>query len=150
MNAAIPLWTVFVILGAVLVLNSAWAWFTDRYEVAGGKHSGFRLWRRWYGLHAQVVLREDEDDTDPDRYTVLAWDDENSDAPWIKVIRLDPEYLTYWDEDAEAFWARVTDFAPYAVRRFRPYVFRFGWLPVPWLTKYVPVRRPAGYVKADA
>lgn len=128
---------------AIIALIAAWAaggwildWLDDRYEVCG-----FRVTRRWYGAAAHVILQSADDD--PDRYAVLDWrKDESQPVPWLLVHKLDPEYLTFWDEDAEAFWAPVTDFAPYAVRRIRPYLYKFGPVPLPRLTKYVLLSGP--------
>ena len=87
------------------------------------------------------------DDDAPDRYVVLGWGPcEGTRIPWLQVHKLDPGFLTYWDEDAETFWAPVTDFAPYSVRRFRPHVWWFGRLPLPWLTTWLPPRNPAGFL----
>lgn len=124
------------IIGAGAVLAAVQSWAGDRWEFTCG-----RPWiaRRWYGTRSQVVMRSHADDDDPDRYVVLAWDSENSAAPWLKVHKLNPEFITYWDEDAEPFWAPVTDFAPYAVRRFRPGVKFTGGVPVAWLAEYPPL-----------
>jgi hypothetical protein len=131
-------WTLLVIEFAGQILAIAQGWFTDRYEVT---RRGFRFTacRRWYGTHSQVTIHAEADADDPPRYVVLERDDENTAVPWLKVHRLDPEYLTYWDEDAEPFWAPVTVFAPFAVRRFRPGVTLTGRVPVPRLWQYPPM-----------
>lgn len=121
-------------IGAGEVLGAVQSWISDRWEITRR-----RPVRRWYGTRSQVVMRSAAGDDDPGRYVVLARDDENSAVPWLKVHKLDPGYLTYWDEDAEPFWAPVTDFAPYAVRRFRPGVTLIGRVPVPHLAEYPPL-----------
>ena len=143
MNTAIPIWQILAFLGVFLVVTSAWGWFRDQYEVAGGRRFGFRLWRRWYGTRAWVILRAEADLDEPERYKVLGWDQEDCGTPWVRVMSID-------HEDAESFWAPVTDFAPEAVRRLRPWVFRYRWLRLPVPFAYVPLSRPAGYVEADA
>jgi len=146
MNTGIPLWTVLAILGALIVLNCIWDWFCSQYEVT---RAGLlpRFARRWYGPRAHVTFRQEFDEH---RYVVLAVDDENSAVPWLKVHELDPGSVTYWAEDAEPFWAPVTSFAPYSVRRLRPQVLRYRWLRVPCPFRYLPLRQPAGYLEADA
>lgn len=132
-------WTILAILAAGTVLGWIQEWICDRWEITRARP---RVTRRWYGAHAQVTLRAEADADDPPRYVVLAWDSEDSAVPWLKVHRLNPEFLTYWDEDAEPFWAPVTVFAPYAVRRFRPGVKLIGRVPVMWLAKYPPLPYP--------
>jgi hypothetical protein len=136
-------WWIIGIYATGTVLGWIQDWISDRYEITR-RHP--RLVRCWYGTAAQVSLRSAADDDDPDRFAVLARWDENTAVPWLLVHRLDREYLTYWDEDAEAFWAPVTDFAPYSVRRVRPHLTRFGRVRVPWLTKWLPARSPVSYL----
>jgi len=126
--------TGFLVVGTL----AAWTqnWISDRYEFVA-RDGRVRISRRWYGGAAHVILRTQAGDEDPDRFAVLDWWDDNTAVPWLWVHKLDPEYMTYWDEDSEAFWAPVTDFAPYAVRRIRPYFYKFGPIRLPWLTKYV-------------
>jgi hypothetical protein len=81
---------------------------------------------------------------DPALYAVIAQDGEHSPIPWLKVHKLAPD-SNYWDDSAETYWAPVTAFAPYAVRRLRPWIFRYGWLRIPVPFLYVPLRHPAGY-----
>lgn len=135
----------FVIAG--FVAGRIWSWFGDRYEITWHGPFPARVTRRWYGAGAHVVLRTAVDDDQPDRFAVLDWWADGPAVPWLWVIKLDPEYLTYWDEDAKPFWAPVTDFAPYTVRRIRPYFYRFGKVWLPWLTKYLPVRNPSRYLE---
>jgi hypothetical protein len=139
-------WYLVAFWVAGIVLGWVQDWICDRFEFRVSRR-GVRAARRWYGTAAHVCLRSAADDDDPDRFTVLARRDENTVVPWLLVHRLDPEYLTYWDEDAEAFWAKVTDFAPYAVRRVRPHFTRFGRVRVLWLTKWLPLSNPAGYLE---
>jgi hypothetical protein len=146
MNTAIPIWQILAAIAAVAILTSAWGWFSDQYEVAGGRRIGFRLHRRWYGTRARVILRADAGEGEPERFKVLAVDAEDSGIPWLKVgsVDFDEDHL---DEDdlAEPFWAPVTDFAPEAVRRLHPWIFRYRWLRLPALFAYVPLARPAGF-----
>jgi hypothetical protein len=135
------LWAALVIIAAGFAGSTAWDWFTGQYEV-----TRFRIVRRWYGISAHICLRAAGDAPDPDRYVVLGYDDEDSAVPWLKVHKLDPDYIRYRDEDAEPFWAPVTDFAPYTVRRLCPHFLRFGRIPVPQLRAYRPLRQPAGYL----
>jgi hypothetical protein len=138
MNTAIPVWQILAFLGMVALITSAWDWFTDQYEVAAGRRIGFRLWRRWYGTRAWVILRAEADLDEPQRYQVLGWDQEDCNAPWVHVTSID-------DEDAGSFWAPVTDLAPEAVRRLRPWIFRYRWLRLPVPFAYVPLEHPAGF-----
>lgn len=147
MTAADWGWATVAWLAAGLVLAGILNWFSDRYEVAWCRHPP-RLIRRWYGPRAHVSLRGEEDEDA--RYAVLAVDDEHFETPWLKVRKLNPEFLTYWDEDSGAFWAPVTRFAPYSVRRLRPVLLHCGRVPVPWLTRYLPLRQPVRYLEADA
>ncbi len=98
------------LLGASL-LCAVWNWLVNRYEIAGE-----RLARRWYGRGAYVRLRSGGAGEGPALYRVLAWDDEEP-VPWLKVT--DDE-----DEDTDAFWASVTDFAPGMLRHLRPHLAR--------------------------
>jgi hypothetical protein len=143
MNAAIPIWQILVFLAAFGAAVAAWDWFRDQYEAAGGRRFGFRLWRRWYGTRAWIILRSEAGEDEPERYQVLAWDQEGCSAPWVHVVSID-------NEDREPFWAPVTDFAPEAVRRLSPWIFRYRWLRVPVLFAYRTLDRPAGYVEDGA
>lgn len=142
MNAQIPLWTVFILLAASVAASSVWDWLADQYEF---RWSG--VTRRWYGTRAHVCLRGHEDDETPALYVVLERDTENLPVPWLKACLLDPDHITKWAEDAEPFWAAVTDFAPYTVRKFRPGVLRFGRVPVPWFSWWLPLRQPSGFLE---
>ena len=135
----------FLVTGSVLGWLSDWS--RDRWEIGRGVRARFRPARRWYGTHAHVTLRAEAEADDPELYVVLDWDDEDASVPSLKVHKLDPEYLTRWDEDSEAFWAPVAVFAPYTVRRFRPHFERFRWAWIPWLTLYLPLRQPSRYLE---
>lgn len=141
-------WVILALLLAGSFLGGIQGWVTDRYEFIALPCRGFRftVTRRWYGTHAQVCLRTEADDLEADRYVVLQRETGNTAVPWLKVHKLNPEFLTYWAEDSEAFWGPVTDFAPFAVRRFRPGVTLIGRVPVPGLWGYpllpYPVRVP--------
>lgn len=130
-----------VCIAAAFAAVSVQGWFTGQYEVT--RH-GFRftVTRRWYGIRAWVILRSHRDDDEPERFRVLRVDGEDLEAPWLKVGSVDFAE----DEAAEPFWAAVTDFYPEAVRRLRPWVFRYGRLRVPILFAYRAPRRPAGYL----
>ena len=147
MNYSFHLWQILAAIGALAALDWLSTWFAGQYEVTWGRPFP-RADRRWYGRNAHVVLRGNEDDADAPRYAVLDWDAENLDAPSLKVHQLDPD-SNYWDDNAEAFWAPVTSFAPYAVRRLRPWIFRYRWLRIPVLFSYQPVRHVAGRLEAD-
>ena len=131
-------WIILAWLVAGYVLGNIQCWFDGQYEVT--RH-GFRVrgTRRWYGTRAHVCLRAEEDNDEAERWLVLGWDQEDCEVPWIRVINID-------DEDARSRWAPVTDFAPYAVRRLRPWVFRYRRLAIPFLFSYWPLRQPAGYL----
>lgn len=139
-------WWIAALWGAGTVLGLIRDWICDRYEI-NRRGFRFRPARRWYGTAAHISLRAAANDDDPDRFAILARWDEDTEVPWLLVHRLDREHLTYWDEDAEAFWAPVTDFAPYSVRRVRPHLTRFGRVRVPWLTKWLPLRKPSGFLE---
>lgn len=127
----------FVLASAVVVRLSEL--LADRWEITPCAPWRHRIARRWYGTHAHVTLRAEAEADDPERYAVLDWDDASASVPSLKVHKLSPESLNYWDEDSEAFWAPVTCFAPYAVRRLRPHFERFGRAWIPWLTLYLPL-----------
>lgn len=120
-----PLWAYLAAI--VLIVSASWvaSWLKDHYELAG-----HRPVRRWYGTGAWVTLRREAGLFAPDRYVIAAWSHEATSVPWLLAAPVD-------DEDAEAFWAPVTDFAPDAIRRFRPYLWR-GWLPVLFAHETLP------------
>ena len=130
MNITVPNlgWITLAFLLAGTVLGWIQDWFTGQYEVT---REGFRIrvTRRWYGTRAWVILRSHEDADEPERYQVAGWDQEDLSVPWVRVMSID-------NEDAESFWAPVTDFAPEAVRRLRPWIFRYRRLPLPVLFAY--------------
>lgn len=137
-TAATVIVALLIILGAA---NRTLYWLGDQYTI-----SRFRPVRRWYGTRAHLCRRGHEDDQAPDLFVVLSRDTENLPVPWLKVCRLDPDHITKWDEDAEPFWAAVTDFAPYSVRKFRPHLIRFGRVTVPWFSWWLPLRQPSGFL----
>ena len=120
-----PLWAYLSIIALWLVVSRSASWLKDHYEITGR-----RPVRRWYGSTARVILRGSENDAGAPRYAVLAWDTENCEVPWLKVHQLDRD-SRFWDEDAEPFWAPVTQFVPHSLRRFRPHLWR-GCLPAPF------------------
>jgi len=132
-------WIILGYLVAATALSTIQGWFTGQYEIT--RH-GFRLTisRRWYGKRAWVILRARKDDDEPERLRVLQMDTEDSEIPWLKVGSVDFAD----DEAAEPFWAPVTDFYPEAVRKLRPWIFRYRWLRLPVLFAYMPVSRPDG------
>jgi hypothetical protein len=136
-------WAILAYLFAAALLCSIWDWFSGQYEVTRAGRSRVSVTRRWYGTRAWVILRGHEDDDEPERYQVLGWDQEDTRVPWIRVMSID-------NEDAESFWAPVTDFAPEAVRKLRPWIFRYRSLPVPVLFAYETLPRPAANVEVDA
>jgi hypothetical protein len=146
MNSTTLPWGIITCIVAAFVAASVQEWFTGQYEVT---RKGFRVHvaRRWYGTRAWVVLRADADagagEDEPDRYQVLGWDQEDTSAPWVRVMNID-------NEDAESFWAPVTDFAPEAVRRLRPWIFRYRRLLIPVLFAYKTLPRPADYAQDGA
>lgn len=146
MNITVPNlgWVILAFLLAGEVLATLQCWFDGQYEVA--RH-GFsvRATRRWYGTHAHVCLRGDEDNDKAERYNVLRWDDESTTVPWLLVENLDDGKF-----GAAPYWAPVTAFAPYTVRRLRPHVLRTERYRFPMLFDYLPPRRPAGYLQDGA
>jgi hypothetical protein len=121
-------------LAAWTILGAICGWFTGQYEVT--RHG---ITRRWYGIRAWIVLRAAADEDEPDHYQVLGWDQEDTCVPWVRVMNVD-------NEDAESFWAPVTDFAPCMVRRLRPHLARYGPVLMPQLHVWLPLRQPAGYL----
>lgn len=135
-------WIILACLPAGCVLAGIQDWFTGQYEVTRrGWH--LSVTRRWYGVRAWVILHAEADADEPDRYQVLGWDAEDMPAPWVRVMNID-------NEDAESFWAPVTVFAPEAVRRLRPWIFRYHRLALPVLFAYKTLPRPVGYLRTDA
>jgi hypothetical protein len=139
-------WVVLAALVASYILASVQEWFAGQYEVT---RRGFRfcVTRRWYGPRAWVILRDCKDADEPERFRVLDVDDEDlNHHPWLKVGSVDFDC----DEDAEPFWAPVTDFYPEAVRRLSPWIFRYRRLRWPVLFAYKTLPRPAGYLQDGA
>lgn len=131
MNSTTLAWGIIVCIAAAVIAASVQEWFTGQYEVTR-KGFLFTVTRRWYGIRAWVILRGHEDDDEPERFRVLQVDTEDTETPWLKVGSIDFAA----DEDAEPFWAPVTDFAPEAVRKLRPWIFRYRHLPLPALFAY--------------
>lgn len=129
-------WYLLGLLLAAVVITQISEWIRDRWEITCGRP---RITRRWYGTNAHVTLRAEAEADDPELYVVLQWDAEDAGVPSLKVHKLNPEFCTFWDEDSEAFWAPVTCFAPYTVRRFRPHFERLGPVFIPWFTRYLPL-----------
>jgi len=142
MNTTTLPWGIIAFIAAAFIAASVQEWFTGQYEVT---REGFRIrvTRRWYGTRAWVILRSHEDADEPERYQVAGWDQEDLSVPWVRVMSID-------NEDAEPFWAPVTDFAPEAVRRLRPWIFRYRRLALPVLFAYYLLRQPAGYLQDGA
>ena len=142
-------WIIAVWLIAGLLLTAAMNWFADQYEVTRTSRFRFRVDRRWYGPRAWVAQRGHRHEDDHHRFQVIKWDNEGGpDCPWLLVRDID-------DDDAEVVWLPVTRFVPDAVRRLRPWIFRFGWLRLPALFAYETLPwpspgRPSGWPKADA
>lgn len=112
-----PLWVYLSVIAGIFLVSWSSSWLRDHYEIAGG-----RPVRRWYGTGAWVTLRRDACFQSPDRWQVQAWSSDNTPVPWLLVSPVDNEL-------SEAFWAAVTDFSPFAIRMFRPHLWR-GWIPV--------------------
>ena len=101
------------------VLTAA-AWFRDRYELG---HRPLRLRRRWYGTGCHVIIKDfghhpisDDLTGQParaDRYQVLAWENQHSRIPWVKITNID-------GIDSGALWTEVTTLCPYSVPVLRP------------------------------
>jgi hypothetical protein len=121
-----PLWAYLSVVAFALLASWSASWLKDRYEL-----SGRRPVRRWYGSTARVILRGNENDPGAPRYAVLAWDAGDCEVPWLKARQLAGDSF-FWD-DAEPFWAPVTQFAPHSVRTFSPHLRRAGRFPVPVL-----------------
>lgn len=142
-------WILAIWLTAGYVLGWTQTWFLNRYEVALVRRCprGLfrpRITRRWYGTSAHVCLRAEAGAEKPERYLVIAWDAEAVAVPWLLVDNLDNA------EYGDPSWMPVTAFAPFTVRKIRPYVERVGRVPVPHLRDYLPLRQPAGYLGGDA
>lgn len=130
-----PLWAC-----AALILIAAWllsritAWLSGQYEVTAASPWRFRLTRRWYGIRAHVLCRDCGD-----VYEVRDFSDDSTAVPWLLVSNTDD------DTGEDVFWEPVTGFTPYAVRRFRPRLIRYGrlfWYET--LPVTVPQDSPAG------
>lgn len=134
-------WWIVALIAAAMIISAISEFIRDRWKIGCDR----RISRRWYGTHAHVTLAAEAGSGDPERYVVLDWDAGDAGVPSLKVRKLTPESLTLPDEDSEAFWAPVTCFAPYTVRRFRPHFERFGRVFIPWLTLYLPLPFPAGF-----
>jgi hypothetical protein len=129
----------FLLTLAFLALTGAQGWLTEQYEWT------WRGWRpvatrRWYGKNAHVCLRADADDVEAPLYLVHEWNDDDTSIPWLRVQAIDD------DSEPEAFWGSVSNFAPYSVRRLRPWLFRYGWFRYPVLFDYRPLRQPSGHL----
>ena len=146
MNTTTLPWGIIACIAAAFIAASVQEWFAGQYEVRRRGRFWFRVTRRWYGPRAWVILRKHQDADEPERFRVLQVDTEDSDIPWLKVGSVDFAN----DEDAEPFWAPVTDFAPEAVRRLRPWIFRYRRVALPVLFAYYPLRQPAGYLQDGA
>jgi hypothetical protein len=123
-------WLGWLIAAALIAswLSATFAgWFRDQYEFTACRYArripGLRVTRRWYGTRAHVWLRLCAGGGDQVRYRVIRWDDESTGTPWLLVRALD-DHIDCGSFQVpvgdEPFWAPVTDFAPLAVRRFRP------------------------------
>lgn len=134
-------WIVALIVAAVVI-----SWISERirdcWEDTCDRPG---LTRRWYGSHSRVFLRAEAANWGPARYTVIKWNAEHTDLPWLLVRKLNPADLRYWDEDAEPFWAPMTDFAPDMVRRIRPHALRTEHHRFPELFDYRPLRQRPAY-----
>lgn len=119
-----PLWAYLAAVAFIALASWSASWLKDHYELAGQ-----RPVRRWYGTGAWVTLRRDAG-VSLDTYRVDGWSDDSTTVPWLLVSCMD-------SEDPVAFWAAVTDFSPYAIRRFRPHLWR-GWLPVLFAHETLP------------
>ena len=136
-------WTIAALLVAGYVLGWIQTWFLNRYEVTMTRRRPRgvfrpRISRRWYAPGDHVCLSHEAGGEKPDRYLVIGWDSEAVAVPWLLVDNLDS------DEQDGPSWLPVTAFAPFTVRRLRPYVYRDGWMPVVHLRDYLPLRQPAG------
>jgi hypothetical protein len=161
MNYSFHLWQILSAIGVLVALDWLSTWFADQYEISWTR-TGPRATRRWYGMRARVFLRDDAkrweqrnqgryvDNEEFPVFSVLEWLNESTPVPWLLVQRADDGEEGPGDEDLEPFWAPVTSFAPCTVRRLRPWIFRFGWLRLPVLFSYRPVRQPVGYPEDGA
>jgi hypothetical protein len=140
MSIPIPLWLALAIFFAALALSSVQTWFGDQYEVTRGARFRLRVTRRWYGTRAHVCLRSAEDDDGALRFAVLDWNDESTPVPWLLVANID-------DEDDGPYWAPVSDFAPYTVRRLRPHILRTEHYRFPQLFDYRPLCNASCYLE---
>jgi len=130
----------WIILGWLLAgtaCSGIGGWLAGQYKVT---RQGRRLCvtRRWYGARAHVCLRGEADGAQ--RYSVTRWYGEGTALPWLLVQNIDDE------DEPDAFWAPVTDFAPYSVRRLRPHILRTGHYRFPQVFDYRPLRQPSGFL----
>jgi hypothetical protein len=132
------LWPLLILAGAGLgwLATRAAGWWSGQYELTW---EPLRITRRWYGPRAHVRLR-----AELGLFCVLMWDDHNFPVPWLKVCPVA-------DENTQPFWAPVTSFTPYRVRRLRPSMFR-RWRrqPFPLVWEHQPLPAPAGGLRSDA
>jgi hypothetical protein len=122
-------WLIVAWLAAGTALSGLQGWFTGQYAVTR-RGARFIIARRWYGRYAHVCLRDAEGDDRSELYLVLEWDRDHPGPLWVRVVAVD-------NEDAESFWAPVSQFTPYSVRKFRPRLVASGRIPVPVLFWYV-------------
>lgn len=142
MNINVPLWLAFAVFTGIVALTSAQEWFNSQYEVTRSGRFRRRVTRRWYGTHAHVRLRNGGAGTKLNVFRVIGWDDETP-VPWLLVVLHNG---TCWSESGEdepqPFYAPVTHFAPYTVRRLRPHILRSEDYTFPRLFDYRPLRQP--------
>jgi len=145
-------WWIVVLIVAAAILSAISEWIRDRWEITCGRP---RIARRWYGTHALVRLRHGYGSAASNVFRVISWADEDSPVPWLLVVLYSGTSWRLSEEDTEEpepFWRCVTDFAPEAVRRFRPHLIRCTMggrvVRMPWLVKYLPL--PAAAVRGES
>lgn len=152
MNSVTPAnlgWWILAFLATGTVLNAVQEWIRDRWELTPDASWRRPLMRRWYGTHAHVRLRNGIGAARHNIFRVIAWDDEDTELPWLLVVLHNGTSWRLSEDDTgepEPFWGRVTDFAPYTVRHVRPHILRTEHRRFPELFDYRPVRQPCGYL----
>lgn len=139
MNVQVPLWQAWIVVVAFFAFIWTTEWFSRQYKIHRRGRFWFRIIRRWYGEHAHVCFRVDEELDDPMWYQVLDWTDDYTEIPWVLIYRPD-------DDQLPAIWCPLSDLAPYTVRVLRPWIFRYGRMRIPMLFSYRPLRNPVGHI----
>jgi len=138
-------WWIAAALALAWLYAGTGTFIRNRWEITCGRP---QVVRRWYGSGALVRLRHGYGSAAASVFRVIRWDDEDTEVPWLLVVLYSGTSWRLPEEDTEEpepSWRCVTDFAPEAVRRFRPHLIRCTMggrvVLVPWLVKYLPPPR---------